>query len=164
MPSGLKAFSFPYKCDTIDKSDWTPRSVATAVFHVFKQNGPLTLFCAYPYLSLASFVEEEKTPVMAAMKRIPETPENTLSETLEEDTGRVNGNGRAKPAGAATSEYSGEQIEILEGLEPVRVRPGMYIGSTDVRGLHQLVQEVVDNSVDEAMAGVANRAVIVLQQ
>ena len=69
----------------------------------------------------------------------------------------------ATTAPKPTREYDAGQIEILEGLEPVRLRPGMYIGSTDIRGLHHLVYEVIDNSVDEAMAGVCDRILVTIQ-
>ncbi|MCS5669896.1 MAG: DNA topoisomerase (ATP-hydrolyzing) subunit B [Dehalococcoidia bacterium] len=56
-----------------------------------------------------------------------------------------------------TGEYTAKDIQVLEGLEAVRVRPGMYIGSTDQRGLHHLIYEILDNAVDEAMAGYCER-------
>jgi DNA gyrase subunit B len=63
---------------------------------------------------------------------------------------------------ASKGDYTAKNIAVLEGIEAVRRRPGMYIGSTGARGLHHLIYEVVDNSVDEALAGEADQVEIVI--
>src|ERR1700688_3591495 len=71
---------------------------------------------------------------------------------------------RGKPTPLpAADDYSAKDIEVLEGLEPVRKRPGMYIGGNDERAMHHLVSEILDNAMDEAVAGHASRIEISLK-
>src|SRR5260370_11754195 len=93
------------------------------------------------------------------------TRESIMTEQITGDTGALitpaehksrNGNGNGN------GNYSEQNIKILEGLEAVRVRPGMYIGATDQRGLHHLIYEVVDNSTDEVMAGYADMVKVII--
>ena len=78
------------------------------------------------------------------------------------DAAKNGRNGKAKPS-SDTSSYTAADIQVLEGLEAVRRRPGMYIGSTDSRGLHHLIYEIVDNAIDEAMAGYCDTITIEIE-
>src|SRR6516225_2681634 len=90
----------------------------------------------------------------AAARTAAQRPGRDLFSDLAEPSGRTAGRSRSgRPANRAEAGYTARHIEVLEGLEPVRRRPGMYIGGTDEKALHHLFAEVIDNSMDEALEG-----------
>ncbi|HEY3994213.1 MAG TPA: ATP-binding protein, partial [Ktedonobacteraceae bacterium] len=103
---------------------------------------------------MAEQVQNERTAL---------TSQATENDGLQGGRGNDgSGNGRNGNGTDGNGSYNEQNIQILEGLEAVRVRPGMYIGATDQRGLHHLITEVVDNSIDEVMAGYASTVKVII--
>ena len=102
------------------------------------------------------FGSEAKTDSKSEAKKTSKLAAQKPSKSASQASPKKPSSAKPKAPSKKSGEYSAADIEVLEGLEPVRRRPGMYIGGTDHRALHHLFAEVIDNSMDEAVAGHAS--------
>jgi DNA gyrase subunit B len=116
-----------------------------------------------PRIVIHNYLDEQKTQQKTEPKVQKKVQQKPLPKIQPKDNAPTI-SAKAFSAPKKNNEYTSENITVLEGLEPVRKRPGMYIGSTGEEGLHHLVWEIVDNAVDEAMAGYATRIDVTLQK
>ena len=112
----------------------------------------------------AATTSKAKPAARSAAKTTAKAATNgRVSNGVTENARKAKNGSARNSANRVSSSYTAADIEILEGLEAVKRRPGMYIGSTDARGLHHLIYEIVDNAIDEAMAGFCDRIDVTLE-
>ena len=156
-PAGDFAPCTPFKFALLGGTPNPGRRTVSPCYLSPRQGSPCSTVTRFYKLPLAKGTGYMAKTREAIMGEQPSDDHDALLSNI----GNRSGNGKTNGNGGDNG-YSEQSIQILEGLEAVRVRPGMYIGATDQRGLHHLIYEVVDNSIDEVMAGFADSVSITI--